>query len=312
MIVPDPQAIVEGETPRIGRTAEEIRATTPEEPPWLIPGMIARGSVTELNGREKVGKGYLLHYIVGALERGEPTVFGPPAEGPIRTLIYTEEPTQSLKEKFDLFDINRAMVVYHWELAGLDWMEVIEWLVVNAVDLGADMIYVDNISAATGVIEEAGVELARKVEPLARKAKEHNLAVLYDRHQRKAKGQVEDLSRGGTALAGAVDVIVAMQKGEGRQTRERQLTSWGRLWASNWTKQVELSEDKTTFVPLDGDWKTRILFERDEWTAPEFAKAVGVSDDTARTYLNDHPNVEQAGKRGTAVLYVVVKPPTLD
>jgi hypothetical protein len=318
-VIPDPLAVVEAppeaQPPRVGRTAQEVRDDTPAEPLWLVPGMLARGSVTELNGREKIGKGYWNHYLIGALEHGEATVLGPPpAEGKVRTLIFTEEPVQALKEKFDLFDISNAMVVYHWETAmlGLTWEQTAVWLVEQAVKLECALIFVDNISAATGVLDEAGVELARKVEPLTKQAKQHDLAVLYDRHQRKTKGAVEDVSRGGTGLAGAVDVIVAMQKGEGRQSRERQLTSWGRLWASNWTKQVELMEDHSGYVALDGDYRTRILLERDEWTAPDFAKAVGISDDTARTYLENHPNVEESGKLGRATRYAVTRPPSLD
>lgn len=314
--IPSPDAVVEPDpgVASIGRTARVIRESTPEEPPWLVPGMLALGSVTELNGREKVGKGYFLAYLLGSLERNEATVLGPGPGEPVRTLIFTEEPTQSLKEKFDLFDISDAMVVYQWELAGRPWHEVIEWLVQNAVRLECQLIFIDNISAATGVTDEAGVELARKVEPLGAKAKEHGLAVLYDRHQRKAPGRVEDLSRGSTALAGAVDVIVAMTKGDTRGTRERTLTSWGRLWATNWVKQVELSEDKTVYHALEGDWKERHLFDREEWTAKEFAAVIGATDDTARDFLETHPNVESrrgAGPRG-ATLYTVSRPPSLD
>jgi hypothetical protein len=313
MDVPDPDATVEAPQAKIGRTAKYIREHVPAEPPWLVPGMIALGSTTEFNGREKIGKGYFLHYLVGALEKGESTVLGPAAAEPVRTLIFTEEPEQSLKEKFDLFDISNAMVVYQWELGAKDWLEIVDFLVQSARQIGAQMIYVDNISAATKTQDEAGMELARKMEPLAQKAKEYNLAVLYDRHQRKAAGKVEDAMRGSTALAGAVDIIVAMTRAE-TGSRERTLTSWGRLWDTNWQKQIELMEDQTGYNVLEGDWRTRILLERDAWTAKEFGARINKTDDTARQYLRDHPNVEVqpgAGQYG-ADLYVISKPPSLD
>lgn len=311
MDVPSPDAVVEAPVAQIGRLARVIRETTPEEPDWLVPGIIAPGQITELNGREKVGKGYLLHYLIAAMEHGEGTFRGPTRSA--TTLIYTEEPVQALKEKFDLFDINDAMVVYQWELSHLPWLEVVEWLVQNAVRLGAGVIFIDNVSAATQTQDEAGVELARKIEPLAAKAKEHDLAVLYDRHQRKAQGRIEDVSRGSTSLAGAVDVIVAMQKSDST-TRERTLTSWGRLWGHNWTAQIELTEDHRDYVALEGDYKTRVLLERDEWTAQEYADAIGKSRDTARDYLEQHPNVEKHAGRGKhgADLFRVVRPPSVD
>lgn len=296
---------------QIGRLAKVIRETVPEDPEWLVPGLLAPGTITEVNGREKIGKGYLLHYLVGALERGVDTFRGPSRQA--STLIYTEEPTQSLKEKFDLFDINDAMVVYQWELQAKPWLEVVDWLVYNAVERGDGLIYVDNVSAATQTQDEAGVELARKIEPLGAKAKEHGLAVMYDRHQRKAQGKIEDASRGSTSMAGAVDAILAITRGD-MGSRERTLTSWGRLWKHNWTQQVELTEDHKDYLALEGDWKTRMLLERDEWTAKDFAQVIGKTDDTARQYLRTHPNVEEQKGRGPhgADLYVVTKAPSID
>lgn len=311
MSAPDPNATVEVPEAKVGRLAQFVRDNVPPDPPWLVPGMIAPGSVTELNGREKSGKGFFENYLIGALEREGETILGPSAHGPARTLIYTEEPEQSLKEKFDLFDISQAMVVYQWELGHLPWTEVVPWLTENAVRLECKLIFIDNISAATQTTDEFGVELANKMRPLASKAKELDLAVLYDRHQRKQGGKVEDLSRGSTSLAGAVDVIVAMQKdGKGR---ERKLTSWGRLMATNWEKQVELHEDWTGYTLLDGDYRQRRLFERDEWTAREFGQVIQVSDDTARSYLDESPYTTEhpgAGKHG-ATLYTVIRPPEL-
>jgi hypothetical protein len=299
------------DAPRIGRLAEELRAETPVDPPWLVPGMIYLGGTTELNGREKSGKGFFESYLLGALERDDPTVLGNSTIGPVRSLIYTEEPVQSLKEKFDLFDLKRAMVVYHWELAHLPWDQVILWLVDNAVRLECKMIFVDNISAATNTQDEAGVELSNKVRPLSAKAKELELAILFDRHQRKAPGKVEDLSRGSTSLAGAVDNIVALQKdGQGR---ERKLTSWGRLMACNWERQIELTEDWTNYNLLEGDYRQRMLMQQGAWTAKAFAKVINTTEDTAHAYLSEHPLVEKrerAADKG-AHLYLVNQPPEI-
>jgi hypothetical protein len=264
-----------------------------------------------LSGREKAGKGYLEAYLLGCLERGDTTILGPSSVGAQRALIYTEEPVQSLKEKYDLFDVSKAMVVYQWELAHLPWAEVVAWLVENAERLGCGIIMIDNISDATGTSEESGKELANHLRPLSNKAKESGLAILIDHHMRKTGGRIEDLIRGSTAVGALVDVIVGLEK-DGRG-RERKLTSWGRLWATNWEKQVELSEDKTTYNLLDGDFRQRILVSRDMWTAKDYAKAINATEETAHTYLSEHPLVEKrerAAENG-AHLYIVTRPPDL-
>lgn len=313
MIVPDLAAVEESPVATIGRTAWDLRESTPPEPDWLVPGMLALGLTTEVNGREKIGKGWFEAYLIGSLEAGQPTFFGPGRPGSTRSLIYTEEPETSLVQKFDSFDVRNAFVVYQWELAKLGWPDKIKWLAERALELEAEVLFIDNISAATGTDDEAGVELARKVEPLARKAKEHHFAILYDRHQRKTAGKVEDLSRGGTALAGAVDQIVAMSKGN---ERERKLDSWGRLWGHLWSRTVELSEDHSEYTDLgSGDWKDARLIEGDEWTVAEFAEAIQQSPESARTYLDGSPLVmRRRQKRGNAYVYDVIKetPPALD
>lgn len=313
--IPDAAAVEAVPTaPVVGRSARTLRDTIPPEPDWLIPGILGLGMTTELNGREKIGKGWFEAYLLGNLERGVPTLFGPGNAGErASALIYTEEPEVSLREKLEAFDIERAFLIYHWELAMLNWTQKIDMLLRATAEKGAQVLFIDNISSATGVDDENGVALARAVEPLAQKAKEHKIAVLYDRHQRKSAGQVEDLSRGGTALAGAVDQIVAMLKGN---ERERKLTSWGRLWGHNWQRTVELSETHDDYVDVGGgDWKEERLMEREDWTISEFSEVAGISYEGARQYLDGSEKVmRRHERRGRTYVYDVIKdaPPALD
>lgn len=313
-IIPDAAAVEAAPTITVGRTARALRDTTQPEPDWLIPGILGLGMCTELNGREKIGKGWFEAYLLGRLEHEAPSFFGPGnVSGPSSALIYTEEPEYSLREKLEAFDIEQAFIIYHWELAMMGWSQKVDWLAKASLDKGAKVLFIDNISSATGVEDENGVALARAVEPLTQKAKEHSIALLYDRHQRKSSGQVEDLSRGGTALAGAVDQIVAMMKGAGN---ERKLTSWGRLWHHNWERTIELSEDHKDFEDLgNSDWRLDRLLTRDEWTAAEFGEAISMSADAARIYLEGCEQVERRKeRRGRAFVYDVKRdtPPRLD
>lgn len=313
-LIPDAAAVEAAPTPTVGRTARSLRDTTPAEPDWLIPGILGLGMATELNGREKIGKGWFETYLLGRLEHGEPTFFGPGKIERATALIYTEEPEYSLREKMEAFDIEQSFIIYHWELAMMTWTQKVDWLAKAAIEKGAQVLFIDNISSATGVDDENGVALARSVEPLTQKAKEFELALLYDRHQRKSGGQVEDLSRGGTALAGAVDQIVAMLKADGN---ERKLKSWGRLWEHNWDRTVELTEDHRDFADLGtADWRLTRLLERDDWTAAEFGERLKQSVDSARSYLEGSEHViRRSERRGKAYVYDVkhdAAPPALD
>ena len=131
----------------IGRSARQLRDAPGGRIEWLIPGFAARGWAVLIAGREKTaGKGTLVSYLLSRLERGEPTVFGDVAPGPVTALIYTEEPQDSLAEKLDAFGLEEATVVFHWELAKLSWPQKIAWLIGAALDAGHKIIYVDNIS----------------------------------------------------------------------------------------------------------------------------------------------------------------------
>jgi putative DNA primase/helicase len=299
-----------------GRTARELRDDTPTEPPWLVPGVIAQGWLVKLAGREKAGKGTLIAYLLGALERGEPTVFGPAPSEPVTALVYSEEPAGSLGEKLRSFNVVRATVVHGWELGRLTWAETAQWLVAKALHEGHGLIFVDNVSRATETEDESGTELGRKVELLADLAKPHGLAVLVDHHHRKSGGKVGDRSRGGTALAGACENNVELEHRGDWESRERHLSSRGRVEATIWEKRIVLSSDGADYAEATGeDFRVRVLRERDQWTVKGFADAIDRSEDVARRWLKECPHVRKAkGGRGasgggrTAAIYRVVEP----
>jgi AAA domain len=269
----------------------------------------------EAAAREKTGKGTFVMYLLGKLERREPTVFGPAASDKVTALIYTEEPEDSLHDKLKSFGLERATVVFHWELRSLSWKDVAKWLVAKAVRQGHGLLFVDNISRATGTEEEAGTELARKAEQLSDLAQEHGLAVLIDHHHPKSGGKLEDRSRGGTALAGACENNVELERKGDWESRERHLSSRGRVSATIWSTTLELSADGTDYTEATGeDFKVRVLREREKWTAEDFGEAIGRDVSTARKWLNDSPLVSrEEGRRGgrggsAAVIYRVTAP----
>lgn len=145
----------------IGRTAADLLREEPVEPDWLIPGVMARGWMVKFAAREKTGKGTLIAHLLGCLERGKPTVFGE-AKPPATSLIYTEEPAESIREKIERAGLEKAFIVYGWELAGLDWHAKVDRLVALADEHGHGVLFVDNVSRAAAVEDDVVVARARK------------------------------------------------------------------------------------------------------------------------------------------------------
>lgn len=249
----------------IGRTAAQLLATAPAEPTWQVPGLSAPGWTVKFAGREKTGKGTLVFYLLGALERSLPTVFGPPAAEPITALIYTEEPLESIREKVERSGLSEATIVFGWELTKLDgWAAKADYLVKRASDDGHGVIFVDNIARATGATneDENGRNLAKAAEKLGELAQAAGLTLWIDHHHRKGAGQLEDKSRGGTALSGACDVNVEIERIGDWTSRARRISARGRLSATVWEQTITLAEDGRSYRAVSGadgpaDSKTR-------------------------------------------------------
>jgi hypothetical protein len=304
------------ESERVGRTAAQLLDEVPEETAWVVPGLLVPGWATKIAGREKVGKGTLIFSVLGCVERGEDTVFGPTSRR-ATALILTEEPMESVREKVQAFGLREARIVYGWELATLPWPDKVAKVVEEAQADGHQIVFVDNVSRSSGVEDEAGVELARAVEVLMDSCRRAGLLLIIDHHHKKGAAKTEDKSRGGTALAGAMDINVEIERvGTGRA---RKLTSRGRLVATNWTRTVELSEDGTSYSDAAAGsggedvaeetqqaWTDlQSLRDQGPLTVRGFAGLIGKTEPTARRRLNalvhlGHAEVEigQLGRGG--------------
>lgn len=282
---PDP------EPKTVGRRASDILENVPEEPNWLVPGVIAPGWMVKVAGREKTGKGTFIMHLLGCLERRQATVFGPAHKDAVTALVYTEEPEDSIREKIAESDLRDAFVVYGWELAGIaDWPKKCAWLVKIAEQIEAGIIFVDNISRAAGVVDEGGVELGRAGEVLGEYAKAKKIAVILDHHHRKGSGKLEDKSRGGTALAGGCDNNIEMERKGDWTSRERTISSRGRIGSTIWSKTIERSPDGSQYTETtqsEHDYHLRIVAEFPEGvTVADYKDRLGCAINTARERLN--------------------------
>jgi hypothetical protein len=280
----------------VGRTAAELLAETPETPDWLVPGLFARGWTIKIAAREKTGKGTFVLYLLGCLERREATLFGDPPAEPVTALIYTEEPADSMREKVAASGLRRARIIYGWELRDLGaWPAKVAYLAAAASAEGHGVVFVDNISRAAGADDEAGTELARAAETLSEAMAAAGITTIVDHHHRKAAGKTEDKSRGGTALAGAMDSNVEIERVGDWLSRVRKVSSRGRLRATNWERQIALSDDGSSYdivadvadPQLSADRQRLALLRAapDGLTCDEFQESAGLSKSAAYNAL---------------------------
>ncbi len=293
---------------RLGMTVEELLSLAAEEINWLVPSLLVKGWTLQIAGREKTaGKGTFTYYLLSRLAREQRTVFGESGSA-VTALIITEEPVESVREKIEAFGLGRARVIMDYELAGRAWEEKIAAVVAEAVADGHGVLFADNISRLAGIQDESGVELARAVERLQAACRAAGLSLIYDHHHKKGRDTIENKGRGGTALAGAADVILDIERVGGRGSRKRRLTARGRLRSVNWQRTVELLADGTDYIStddpaVDGEadaekraegklfWallklRELVIDKGCPVTAVEFATAIGKSRQVAMDRLN--------------------------
>ena len=242
-----------GGTTAIGELASALRLAPEPVHAWLVAGVIRRGGVTLVTGREKLAcKSTWLGSIVASGERGEPTVFGGEGEA-FRTIWVTEEPTYSLREKADDFDLQKTLFIQlsEWHSAERPLNTFIEKLALVgelALAAGYAHIIIDPLARIAGVHDEAGNELGERVDEASRLAQHANLAVTLIHHNNKGTGrQAIDRIRGSTSLTAAVDVIIQIDPAGKGKTRKRKLTAIGRVRETNWERTIELCENNRSY-----------------------------------------------------------------
>ncbi len=202
------------------RTAADVASAVPEAVDWIVPGFLAPGVVTELDGKLKAsGKTTFVGALTRAVVTGGQFLGFPVSTSPVVWL--TEERPQTFSEtlKRAQLEDRQDVHVLHWhEVKALPWPTVMEGAIQKAQTVGARVLIVDTIGQWGGLRGDAensnGAQLDA-AEPL-QDAAARGLAVIVPRHERKSGGEVGESGRGGSAFSGAVDIVVSIRRGEGK------------------------------------------------------------------------------------------------
>jgi hypothetical protein len=215
------------------RTAAEVAAQTPEEVEWIVRPWVAKGTITEVEGKIKsAGKTTFVTHMVAAVLDGASFMGQPTTKTPV--VYLTEQPPTSFRQA-----LARARLLERKDLSLLFWQDVmpVPWPVVAraAIEeckrLGSKLLVVDTgaqFAKLVGDSENNAGDVLQAMQPL-QEATAAGIAVILVWHERKSGGDVGDAGRGSCAVGGAVDVVLAIRRPGGNsrptiraiQTRSR-------------------------------------------------------------------------------------------
>jgi hypothetical protein len=306
---------VERKHRRIGPLAE-LLASVPPEPDWLWNGYIAPSSITLLAGRPKVGKSTLAFGLIAAITSC--AEFMGRSTRAIGVLLLTEEREGTLAEKQRRLGLDGQ--VHLWmrhDARGLSWREVVAEATAYCHEHSLGLIVVDTLDKWVGLRgddeNKAGAVL-EALQPLFDAAGD-GVSILLITHQRKSEGRHGDAVRGSNALAGAVDVIIEVERvpgGLGSSLRKLHGTS--RFESTPEELVFELTDEgflergDSGQVRRQSEYETirRALRGTPGSTAEELAEATGISKSTVRDRLDEiGAEIERTGtgKKGDPYRY---------
>lgn len=201
------------------RTAKEVARETPARISWLSYPWVAKGAVTEVDGKIKAaGKTTLVSRMVGSIVSGEPFL-GEPTEK-TKALFLTEQSPTSYRrvlERAGLTEQEDLLVLFWHDVAGWAWQDVVRLATDKALEVGAGLLVVDTLGQFAGIRGdgENNAGAAQEAMRPLQEAAARGLGVILTRHERKGGGEVGESARGSSAFGGAVDVILSVRRAEG-------------------------------------------------------------------------------------------------
>ena len=235
------------------RTAREFAAATPSDVDWIARPYVAAGAITGVEGKIKIaGKTTLVTHLCRAVLDGRPFLGRPTKRAGV--VYLTEQPASSLREalrRADLLERDDFTILSWRDCAGLAWAEVVEAAVAECGRRGAGLLVVDTLGRFAGIRgdgENSAGEAEAAMAPLQVAAAD-GLGIIVVRHERKAGGDVGDSGRGSSAFGGAVDIVMAVRRGDrDTQSNVRVIHALSRFDETPETLGVELTAQG--YVPI--------------------------------------------------------------
>ena len=228
------------------RTAPQFMHETPEQVDWLVEGLIARGGITELSAKIKVGKTELAAHLVHAITSGADSFLGLGVTQS-RVLYLTEQGSsfRQALERARLAECEDLWVVQRHLISERGWKWIVEQATAFCIEHDIGLLVVDTLSRFARIHDEnSSGEAMAAMNPL-QTAIAHNVGVLVIRHDRKLGGDLGDSARGSSAFGGEADIILNLRRPsrQGTPPTYRILLGLGRYNAVPETLVIELTAE---------------------------------------------------------------------
>lgn len=260
---PDPESGSPDDDERFFLTPAQVYDGAPAVE-WVVPGMVARGAITNLDAKPKTGKTTLALMLVAAALDPARRFLGSQVE--FDTVIYlTEQGHDSFKEQLAAAGIGRDVVervaIVPWgAVHAKSWSDVLDMVrrrVEARLAEARVLLVVDTFSKWSRISDENDATAAMAAyRPLVLLTQDLRLATLVVRHARKGEhDDVTDTARGSNAASGEADIILSLGRpvgrpGEGRAIRI--LRGVGRLGGIPEELYIELRDGEYVALP-DGE-----------------------------------------------------------
>jgi hypothetical protein len=180
--------------------------------------------------------------------------------------LLSEQGDSSLREalaRAGLLDCEDLHIATYRDMAGLSWDEVVAETFRYATGVSAVMLVIDTfpqVSKVRGDDENSSGRALAALEPVQIGADQHGIGVILSFHDRKGGGEVGESGRGSSAYAGAVDIILHVNRAGGNFKRTiRKLETLSRYDATPPELYVELTADGYVSLGSEKDIVTALI-----------------------------------------------------
>jgi hypothetical protein len=230
-------------------TAKEVATSTSNKAEAVVDGYVFKGTITDVNGKPKAsGKTTFVTHLCRKVLDGEPFMGLPTAKTGV--VYLTEQSAATFREalaRAGLLDREDFVVLFWRDTLGLDWPQVMNQAVEEALRRDAGLLVIDTLPQFAGLEgdgENSATAALEAMRPVQEAAAAHDLAVVMARHERKSGGHVGDSGRGSSAFTGAVDIILSIRRPEGNaRPTIREIHALSRFDETPDVLGVELCED---------------------------------------------------------------------
>ncbi len=198
----------------IWRTAREVCELEPDEPDFIIRGLIVKGAISLVTAKIKTGKTTFVGASIRAMLAGQ--LFIERDTQPAKVLWCTEEGPRTFStmlRRVGLEDETEIKIAHRGEVPrSMSWLDTVLEIAITAEAEEVGLIIIDTLPRWAKIPPDKENDpgaAALAMEPLEI-LRDKGFAVMPIFHDRKSGGDVEDATRGSSAFGGAADILVGL------------------------------------------------------------------------------------------------------